>query len=678
MKTLMMTNLLTALVWMTTVRAFGVYDCRDNLTVFTAIDLNEPQPCPEADKIFKTTREVRVQIVQTETNRPVKAFQCQVAVSKEVCRCGLDSINYGCQWPVLYEPVALVPEQCRKAVNRGHMAAAGRRLNITVGQPGKLQYYSHGDLDTEGNCHSRSFTSGGIQFHRSYERTTVDYHVRLIRGRLDTSTQMVQFTNGIIAKYKDEVAVDGEQGTMVWTAEEAPCHETISEVYLGEAQQHLKELEPKDSRGSLVVVEKPATGQYAGLVLQTPTSICAVHGYATQIKGLVVIILREGDSPLPQATFRDHVYSTAAHQQAQLAYLHIGTTMGADERFAALWTQICEVERKGLFGRLQAIAGAANPYSLLDSHGPGHTVITAGAVAYVADCARKEATLREYHNCTEEIPVAVEGENAFADPLTMILRTYPTVIPCDDVLPVRWRIKDQWYCATPRVHPCGAPMQLIPASNPPLARDPARGLEGGLYSPKQMEAHQRFLVAHESRKAVLNKAAVDATSRLLGDTTGLGPPLSQEDIARLTHSVGAVLFPVFSLIGEWWSYVVGLLIALACLKVIIGVLIRTWVLYLERGWGCWMWATLWHTAFLLVRVPWIAVRETARRVLDPDPDVPVGHPRTAEEGQAGPSSRTDTRRPYVPLMEQVRILAEQRRRRSYQPNAPRLTGPDEP
>lgn len=679
-------------------QGFSVFDCQDNGTTFAALDLREPAPCPEASRIFKSNRTIQIQVLQTETQRPVKGYQCQVWLTREVCRCGFNSLSYGCQMPVLYQRVPVLPEACRQAARTGQMKAGSHVLNVTLGQPGKTSFYTQGHLDEEGNCRTQSFMTAGIQFHESYERTTLEYHVRVARGKVDTALHRITFTNGLLGEYGDGVMEDDEEGTLVWNKDLWPCHESVSQIYLGSAVQHLRSMGDIEMLESLVVIERTADEQYAGLVLRKATSVCQVHGYSTQIRGVVVILLREGDAPIPQADFRERVVSSGAHQQGQLAYLHLGTNLAAEERAAALWTQICEVDRRVLAGRLQALAGAANPYSLLDIHGPGHTVVTAGAVAYIGKCVRKEATFQEYANCTEEIPVLVDNRTGFADPLTRVLRDFPTVIPCDDVLPVRWRLRDQWYCATPKIHACEAPTQLVPVQGVPAGRDISRGLEGGLYSRSQLEAHRKYLVAQGSRRAVLSKAAVDATNQVLGVGTALGPPLSADELAQLTKNIGGAIFPMFTYLGDWWSFIMGFLLLLAVVKIVLGVMLRTWVLYLERGCGCWMLMAFWHTAFLLVRIPLVVLQEAGRRITEGLPaqpgtapsqynsaihqmeegrasapgKPPMGeeHPGQQDDGQQEPTREAVTyqahgQQVYLPMAEQMRVMIRRDRRQLF-------------
>ena len=172
---------------------------------------------------------------------------------------------------------------------------------------------------------------------------------------------------------------------------------------------------------SLVMIANETSGQYAGLILRQPQSICRVRCFSTQNKGLTVCLLREHDEPVPKAAFKEHFDVQSAAVQTQLSYLHLSSSLQTRERFrdeqvpkaafkehfdvrsAAVQTQLsfphlssslqtrerfilmraalCEVGRKMLYNKLQAVAGDRNPYVLLDLYGSGHEVANAGAAA---------------------------------------------------------------------------------------------------------------------------------------------------------------------------------------------------------------------------------------------------------------------------------------------------------
>jgi len=278
-----------------TTEAITVYDCGHDNATFEAIDLHEPAACPDPIRDYHPPYNATVQILQTDTELPILGYQCIITITREVTRCGFNSITYGHTTPVWEQAVEVTPEECRKAVEQGDLV-----IRVTVGERMDESYFSHGYVDREGNCQTASFESGGEQFEHSYEKTKLSALVRVARGTADIAEGTVTFTSGITARYKDEVLRDAFEGTIVWTADEPPCSSTVSEVYMGDSQVHQR-VGARNLAGAILRVTGGGrrSDQYAGLVLGEASSVCGAHCWTTQIHGPAPCLPREGDQPLP-------------------------------------------------------------------------------------------------------------------------------------------------------------------------------------------------------------------------------------------------------------------------------------------------------------------------------------------------------------------------------------------
>ncbi len=59
---------------------------------------------------------------------------------------------------------------------------------------------------------------------------------------------------------------------------------------------------------------------------------------------------------------------------------------------------------------------------------------------YVTRCSLVEVLPRSHRNCTEEIPVTVNGTDAFVDPISYVINSAGSPIHCNGVAPLgtRW------------------------------------------------------------------------------------------------------------------------------------------------------------------------------------------------------------------------------------------------
>jgi hypothetical protein len=79
--------------------------------------------------------------------------------------------------------------------------------------------------------------------------------------------------------------------------------------------------------------------------------------------------------------------------------------------------------RKIAHTRLEAVAGADKPYSLITIFGRGHLAIKAGDDVYITRCAPVEVLPRSHKNCMEEIPVTLNGTEACVDPISYMIKS---------------------------------------------------------------------------------------------------------------------------------------------------------------------------------------------------------------------------------------------------------------
>lgn len=118
----------------------------------------------------------------------------------------------------------------------------------------------------------------------------------------------------------------------------------------------------------------------------------------------------------------------------ELAHLHLQTNLEMYNRFESVQQELYELERKIIDARLHSLASTENQYALLRELGPGYEVFVQGEVAYIIKCKPLKAKLVDYPNCMQEIPIRVNNQTGFADPMTRVLHDFPAVVPCSQVM----------------------------------------------------------------------------------------------------------------------------------------------------------------------------------------------------------------------------------------------------
>ncbi len=189
--------------------------------------------------------------------------------------------------------------------------------------------------------------------------------------------------------------------------------------------------------------------------------LCGRAAQTTHIKSIAVFF-----HPMEQievASGKFNMVTTEAEftrLELELSFLQVRSTMTLQETIRQVKAEICEDRKQIAHTRLESIAGAENPYSLMQVFGRGHLVTRNGATVYVTRCQAAEVLPRTHTNCTNEIPAILNGTNVFVDPISFVIKAAAAPVRCTDIATLRWRLNGRWYCAFPEIKDCAEPGKI--------------------------------------------------------------------------------------------------------------------------------------------------------------------------------------------------------------------------
>jgi hypothetical protein len=65
-----------------------------------------------------------------------------------------------------------------------------------------------------------------------------------------------------------------------------------------------------------------------------------------------------------------------------------------------------------------------------------------------------EVLPQSHKNCTEEIPVTVNGTEVFVHPISYVIKSAGSPIHCNDMAPPLYKMGGKWYCSYPELKEC--------------------------------------------------------------------------------------------------------------------------------------------------------------------------------------------------------------------------------
>jgi hypothetical protein len=213
--------------------------------------------------------------------------------------------------------------------------------------------------------------------------------------------------------------------------------------------------------GSTAVVEHQEKDQAAGLEVAESFILCGHQAFKMHIKSIAVFIHKDDRMEVAQGRFANKEgEGDLTRLESGMCFLQVRVSMSMKEKIRQVGSAICVNRREIAYTRLEVIAGADNPYSLITIFGRGHLAIKAGGAVYVTRCAPVEGLPRSQKNCMEEIPVIVNGTEAFVDPISYVIKSAGSPVHCNDVVPPRYKVGGKWYCSYPELKECHDPAML--------------------------------------------------------------------------------------------------------------------------------------------------------------------------------------------------------------------------
>jgi hypothetical protein len=475
------------------------------------------------------------EIVQMKRERLIRITRCHVVESIMSQYCGWQNRAGVVRYLKFRKPYTVEPSACRHANKTGMIVINKKSWPVQMGAVRSYSDYLEGSLDLGHNCQVGTHTHGGVVIDRQVTQSILEVSVRMEWARVNEVSGIITTTSGLIAPVTDRSMMDTQDGTYVWEYSQEDCPDSIVQLYLGS----IKVLSNSSTSyvGGLAIVEGSEKDQVAGLELTESFLLCGRAAMRTHIKNIVIFF-----HPMSGIQVASGKFSTVTGEaevtrlESEVSFLQVKATMSLKERIRQVKVEICDNRRQIAHVRLESLAGAENPYSLMQVFGRGHQITRNGATVYVTKCQAVEVVPRQHTECTNEIPVTFNDTEVFVDPISLVIKTAAAPVRCNDIVPLRWKLGGKWYCSFPTLRDCAEPAQL------PV--DPVKitdvnvlelGLGRSIYSKEQMEDFARFQDSQNTRRAYLAETAELAYLGRSGGEWGLG----LTDLAR-DHIVNAV------------------------------------------------------------------------------------------------------------------------------------------
>ncbi len=133
----------------------------------------------------------------------------------------------------------------------------------------------------------------------------------------------------------------------------------------------------------------------AGLELAESFILCGHQAFRTHIKNIAIFVHKDARMEVAHKGRFSNKEGEAdlTRLESGMSFVQVRASMSMKEKLRQVRGAICENRQDIARTRLEAVAGADNPYSLISIFGRGHLAIKAGEAMYVTKCLPVEVFL---------------------------------------------------------------------------------------------------------------------------------------------------------------------------------------------------------------------------------------------------------------------------------------------
>lgn len=543
------------------------YDCADKTTELTKVSLLAVKPCQDP-RNFTENNFRRIQLIQKRQYVPVHVYTCQVKVEQMIEHCGMHSHRSTVAGGFGKFIQHIDQEQCMKAHRFRQLdlsrIGAGVISKLVRNGTTEISVTLQGFADTQGKCEGVRFAVGPTQYTNVVVIAALSIRLHDYVTVADVERNTVSLHSGTICPYNDGYCFDDIEGEVTWQQHLSSLCSTSGVDVLYEGNATLLTIS-RNPPNKYILVETEDT--VFALKLTKPEELCAQKAWQTEQNRLLIIFedsvgfYYHRTIRLPQNT------DLMAQVLSKLLYLEIAVKRQmADVIYDSIMKR-CQLREKILQNRLALAKQSPDAVGNLVKETSGYVSRVMGEVLYIAKCRPIVVEYRRTTECFQELPVRYQNRSLFRTAITHILVEHGTKVECQPLLPVNFKLENNWIEVTPELKRTTAAIELD--ANDEEDKLSMRGISispissNGIYTQDDMDNFQQTLLYPNTRKAVTNQV----TRRIVGmdssDPYYMPNLFSKHEFTNIAHSAAEEVWGFLSKMGNIFS-ICGFIYTIAC------------------------------------------------------------------------------------------------------------------
>ena len=575
-----------------TTSAIEAYDCSKSSigSTYSLLDIDE---CPGSRPAnLNITDAGTFHVYQESDYYRATARECIVHMSQTIMYCGLHSHIAAIKPKGPYLPKVPVASTCFHAFQTGEL-----RMDNIISLKAKVGY----------KLHQREFRVGKI-----YSSGACEYGSYQIDGETNTRAIVIEDYSVELREYQASFdTIDGKMMTMPWCkAEVGSCvtgnsvitykvntnecnliyikvdrfKKVSGTIFKNTVAGRSEESEPVQEEKTPDVIMSISPGVHLRFIIGKHLDKCGETVRRTNYKGIYVskTKLQESKTKLDKTDINFFTYFNN-----KLDFLFHTNRKSLAKAYEETIKNDCKLNREIL--RTKLAVAITNPHIVtpllpLEKGVFGRMM---GEALFTYKCTRVEAELAPLTECTNELPVKIDGQLRFVEPVTRILLPIGTKIKpigCSNVLAPIYQIASNTWISLPGRNRAETPKQLeLVNLGMEQIFKPLEGIAtSGLYKAEDIAEARKYILFPQQRQKVITEL-VQRT--MAGDQTqpDFELLLSVDHYKKATLNTMKQMWGRFLVFGQAMSGFMGVYIIITFIKVVMSQVLSTYHIHALKG-----------------------------------------------------------------------------------------------
>lgn len=553
----------------------------------------DTQPCKSTFR--NITQEIEtIQIVQPKIFESVDYYQCLVEIDHFVFRCGktIDTISAGSHYSEYYD---VTKDECKTLIRTGTLKYGG--IEIYVDKSKNVNTVSTETIGKiiDQSCYPGSpSTINGVSLDRPVRNSK--FKIRTSRGKASVDLEESKLTTetGLTCNYLQEQCFSADDGNVFWerTFSKSHCEkEEFLAIYEGPATKIIEYLPGKKIESYILHYDKY---DFQVILTSKVSRTCGQISYQTEHPKLSVIVQEHGlPFILPyskELLGKNTNMFTYINSKLVYAMTHVKDQIG--ELYNKIMFDKCQADNKIIQNMMTLATLSPHQFAYSYFGEEGYTASQRGEIIYLVKCHPVVVNYTQSIDnvCYQEIPVMHNGRRLYMAPRSRLLHKEGTVVECSSLVPVKFKLQQNWYTITPGgIITAKDPNHItIESSNPWEFEDINNFASAGIYSPEDLENIEKIILTslnHNALSAQITRSII-GEGELSGEASVVNL-MSQEELKKFGKSPFMYLFDqfldYFGAYGQFVSIIIFFVYLFKIVLFIINPIINGKVLYNNVG-----------------------------------------------------------------------------------------------